>query len=143
MKNPDLVFEQIYDSSPEKVWKSLTNKELMKEWYFDIPDFVPVKGETFNFFEPGDEHKFHHRCEILDVVPFKKFEHTWTYPEKSKGKSVLKWELSPEGDKTRVVLTHSGVESFADGGLDFKTENFKAGWSEILEVSLKNFLNKI
>lgn len=124
----------------EKVWKALTNKEDMKKWYFDIPDFELKEGNLFNFYEPGTEGKYHHHCEILEVIPNQKFKHTWSYPDFSKDKTILKWELQPDGDSTVVNLTHKGLENFSHLGKDFQKESFTAGWDEILNKSLKEFV---
>ncbi|HCT30562.1 MAG TPA: SRPBCC domain-containing protein [Bacteroidales bacterium] len=141
MNNP-ITFETHYAASPEKVWKAITDKEQMKQWYFDIPDFELKENATFNFYEPGNEKKFHHLCVIKEIVPNHKFQHTWTYPELSKGSSLLTWELIPDGKGTLVKLTHTGIESFADGGKDFSQENYEAGWNEILGKMLREFLEK-
>jgi uncharacterized protein YndB with AHSA1/START domain len=80
----------------DKVWNALTNKEQMKNWYFDIPDLNQKEGNAFNFFESGEERKFHHHCEIAEVVPNEKLKHSWTYPDITKEKTLVKWELKPE-----------------------------------------------
>jgi len=59
MKQSPIVVEQIYTVRSEKVWFALTDKDLMKEWYFTIDDFQLNDGNTFNFFEPGDDKKYH------------------------------------------------------------------------------------
>ena len=140
METKILVFEEVYDPDVKQVWHAITNKFSMKKWYFDIPDFELKEGSVFNFFEPGNDNKFHHQCKILEIVPFRKLQHSWTYPELSKGKSILTWNLSSLDNHTKVRLTHEGVETFADGGLDFKIENYEAGWNELLGINLKNFL---
>lgn len=135
-----IVLKETYNANPDQVWKAITDREEMKDWYFDIPDFELEEGAVFNFFEPGDKREFHHRAVITEIIPKKKLQHTWTYPSLSKGKSILTWEVLESGVKTSVVLTHEGIESFSDGGKDFIRENFIAGWNEILGKSLKEFL---
>ena len=142
MQSEILTQEELYNAPLEKVWNALTDREQMKQWYFDIPDFELKEGAVFNFYEPGGKNEFHHQCLIQEINPYKKFVHTWAYPEKSKGETTLTWELFPEGDTTTVKLSHSGIESFADGGSDLSKENFEAGWKEILGVSLKKFLEQ-
>jgi uncharacterized protein YndB with AHSA1/START domain len=34
----------------DKVWNAITNKEQMKNWYFDVPDFEPKIGNNFSFY---------------------------------------------------------------------------------------------
>lgn len=70
MSHP-IIIEQKVNASAEKVWKALTDINEMKIWYFDIPDFIPEEGAVFNFYEPGDEKKYHHQAEILEIIPEK------------------------------------------------------------------------
>lgn len=137
-----IVTTATYNAPVEKVWQAITDREEMRQWYFDMPDFEPRVGCTFSFYEPGGANKFLHRCTISEVVPHKRLRHTWTHPELSKGSSVVTWELEPVGDKTRVTLTHEGVESFADGGADFARANYVEGWRQLLGESLKKFLER-
>lgn len=34
-----LVIERTYEAPIEKVWKTFTNKDQMKHWYFEVSDF--------------------------------------------------------------------------------------------------------
>ena len=68
----NVVFKQKVNAPLEKVWSALTDKAQMKEWYFDIPDFQLDVHNEFNFYEPGGEKKYHHRGEILEVIPHQK-----------------------------------------------------------------------
>lgn len=138
--NNPIVVEEVYGVGRDKVWLAITDKEKMEEWYFDIPDFLLKENAVFNFYAPDDERRYHHQCTIKEIVPGRKFQHTWTYPSHSKGESILTWEIFPEGSNVRVKLTHSGVESFADAGSDFTRENFEAGWKAILGQTLREFL---
>lgn len=136
-----IIIQECFHVSPEKIWQAITDKEQMKQWYFDIPDFELKVNAKFNFYEPGNDKKFHHQCVIKKIVQNKLLQHTWTYPEKSKGESVITWEITRIGRFTLVKLTHEGVETFSDGGSDFKRENYEAGWNEILGKSLKSYLD--
>lgn len=126
----------------EKVWKALTDQNEMKSWYFDILDFELKIGNIFNFYEPGGENKYLHQCEILEIIPNKKLKHTWAYPDFSALKTIVTWELEPEGDETLVKLTHEDIENFKDLGDGFSRENFTGGWNSILGQSLKQYLEK-
>lgn len=57
----------------------------------------------------------------------KKIAYTWTYRDYP-GHSEVSFELFPENGKTRLVLTHAGLESFPDGP-DFRRESFNEGWT--------------
>ena len=62
------------------------------------------------------------------------------YPDISKEKTLVKWELSPENGGTKITLTHKGLENFHHLGKDFQIESFQKGWEEILGKSLKKFV---
>lgn len=138
----NVVFKQKVKAPVEKVWTALTDKAQMKEWYFDIPDFELGLHNEFNFFEPGGENKFHHRGEILEIIPQQKLKHTWTYPEFSKEKTIVKWELERGEDGTLIQLTHKGLENLEHLGNNFQKESFTNGWTEIVGKNLKEYVEK-
>lgn len=135
-----VLVQQRVNAPAEKVWKAITDKAQMKEWYFDIPDFDLEVHHEFNFYESGEERKFHHHGEILEIIPNEKLKHTWSYPEFSKEKSIVKWKLQENEGGTLVTLTHKGLENFDHLGKDFQKGNFIQGWNEIIGKSLKNFV---
>ena len=124
----------------EKVWNALTVKEQMKNWYFDVPDFEPKIGNNFSFYGGDENEEYHHFCEIVDLIPNEKLKHSWTYPEISKEKTLVKWELKPENEGTIVTLTHKGLEAFEHLGENFKIHSFRKGWEDIVGKSLKEFV---
>lgn len=132
------------NSDVQHVWTALTQPELMKNWYFDIPGFEAIEGKTFDFVvsfeDEGAMHHFRHVFRILEVIPYQKLKHTWEHPGHSKGSSTLTWELFPEKDSTSLILTHEGNESFINEGSKYFTEaSYTAGWNAILD-GLKNYL---
>lgn len=138
----NVIVKERMNAPVEKVWNALTDKSQMKEWYFDIPDFELGLHNEFNFYEPGGECKYHHHGEILEIEPHAKLKHTWSYPEISKEKTLVKWELEGDGDATNVTLTHKGIENFDHLGKDFQHDSFEAGWNELVKKSLKEYVEK-
>ncbi|WP_226064656.1 SRPBCC family protein [Kaistella polysaccharea] len=138
----NVVIKQRVNAPVEKVWNALTDKAQMKEWYFDIPDFELGVHNEFNFYEPGEEKKFHHHGQILEVIPQEKFKHTWSYPEFSKDKSIVKWRLEEDQDGTVITLTHKGLEYFDHLGSDFQKESFESGWNTLIGENLKKYVEK-
>lgn len=136
----NVIVKQRVNAPVDRVWEAITNRTLMKDWYFDIPDFDLKTHNEFNFYEPGDAKKYHHHGEILEIIPQQKLKHTWSYPEFSKEKTLVKWELEQDGDATLVTLTHKGLENLEHLGGDFRHESFEAGWNEIIGKSLKEYL---
>jgi len=39
MNREPLVIERTYNTTVEKVWKAITDKDEMKHWYFDLEEF--------------------------------------------------------------------------------------------------------
>ena len=73
-----IVVEQTFNASVAVVWKAITDKDQMRQWFFEtMTDFVP---------EPGFETQFNVRCEdrdylhvwnVTDVVPEKRIAYDW------------------------------------------------------------------
>ena len=142
MNNEPFVIERTYNAPIEKVWKALTDKQQMKQWYFDIAEFKPEVGFEFTFTGGSEEKKYTHLCEVLEVIPNKKLSYSWRYKD-YEGNSVVMFELFDEGGKTRLKLTHAGLETFPKNNKDFGKESFAQGWKHIIGTSLKNFAEKI
>jgi uncharacterized protein YndB with AHSA1/START domain len=133
-----LVIERTVNAPVEKVWEAITDKEQMKQWYFDLAEFKPETGFEFSFVGGTEEKSYVHLCKVMEVAPQRKLQHSWLY-EGFEGASFVTWELFPEGDRTRIKLTHKGLESFPPNP-DFARTNFEAGWAEIIGKNLADFL---
>ena len=136
-----LVKEVILDAPVGKVWKAITNNDDMKKWYFELKDFKPEVGFEFQFYGENEGRKFLHLCRVTEVEVNKKISYTWTYDTFPDAQTLVTWELFPENDKTRLRLTHEGLEKLPQDR-DYAKENFVAGWNEIIGTSLKNYLSK-
>jgi uncharacterized protein YndB with AHSA1/START domain len=140
-QNEPIVVERTFNASPEKVWQAITDQEQMKDWYFDIREFKPEPGFEFRF-EGGDENrKFLHLCKITEVIPGRKLNYSWRY-EGYAGNTLVSFELFPEGENTRLQLTHSGLETFPKEVPALARKKFVEGWTYIIGTSLKNYLEK-
>ncbi|EJL69169.1 SRPBCC family protein [Chryseobacterium populi] len=137
-----IIVQYTVNAPVEKVWKALTDKNEMKSWYFDIPDFEPEAGTEFNFYEPGEEKKYHHQGEVLEINPHKKLKHSWSYPEFSKEKTYVTWELQQTDKGTIVKLTHEDIDKFNELGDNFSRNSFTEGWNGIIGQSLKTYLEE-
>ena len=141
MENKPLIIEQDFDAPVDLVWRALTEKELMKKWYFDISDFKPEVGSKFHFEGGREDRCYVHLCEIVEIVPYKKLKYSWKYQGHA-GLSFVTFELYSLGDKTRLKLTHEGLESLPSGNPDFARENFVGGWKFLIHESLKEYLER-
>lgn len=133
-----IIIERTFNLSPEKVWNAITDNNEMKKWYFDLKAFKPEVGFEFKFEGGTETNKYLHLCRITEVIPNKKLSHSWRY-DGYEGNSFVTFELFAEGDKTKLKLTHSGLETFPPNP-DFAKQNFVEGWNHIIGKSLKEYL---
>ncbi|MDB4918361.1 SRPBCC domain-containing protein [Mucilaginibacter sp.] len=142
METEPFVIERTYNAKPDRVWQAITDKDKMKEWYFDLKEFKPEVGFKFEFFGGSEEKQYLHLCKVTEVIPGKRLTHSWQY-DGYPGESFVTWEIFEEGDKTRVKLTHAGLHTFPQDSKDFSRESFTAGWTHIVGISLKEYLEKV
>lgn len=138
MQTKPLVIERNYNAPVSKVWDAITNVDKMRQWYFDLEDFKPQIGFTFQFYGECDGEKYLHFCEVTEVESGRKITYSWKYRDYP-GESYVTWELFPEGDTTKLVLTHKGLETFP-ALKDFTRGSFTEGWTHFLATALKSFL---
>jgi len=140
MNTEPFVIERTYNAPVQKVWKAITDRDQMKQWYFTFEEFKPEVGFEFEFEGGPDDRKYLHKCKIIEVIVNKKLTYSWRY-DGYEGNSFVTFELFDEGDKTRLKLTHEGLETFPPNK-DFAKENFAGGWTHIIGTSLKEFVEK-
>jgi len=142
MSNEPVIIEQTYQSKAEIVWKAITDKEAMKQWYFEFQEFVPEVGFEFQFWGgPAEDRQYLHLCKITEVIPEQKLSYSWLY-DGYEGNTVVTFELLAKENQTRLKLTHEVIKPFPVTNPDFARENFVEGWNWLIGTSLKEFLNK-
>ena len=141
MENEPIVIERTFSAPAENIWKAISDKTLMKEWYFDLAEFKAEAGFEFQFFGGPPERQYLHLCRVTEVIIGKKLAYSWRY-DGYEGISFVTFELFAEENATRVRLTHSGIESFPKENPDMAKTNFMEGWIDIIGRSLKEFLEK-
>jgi len=132
-----VVIERTFNAPVGRVWQALTEVEEMRRWYFDLKEFKPEVGFEFEFIVEHEGVKYHHLCKITEVTPQKKIAYTWRY-KGHEGDSLVTFELAADGNKTRLKLTHEGLETFPKTPA-FARENFNQGWISIA-AELERFL---
>ena len=141
MKTEPFVIERTYNAPVSKVWQAITDKDKMKQWYFDLKEFKPEVGFEFRFYGGTEDRQYLHICKVTEVEPERKLVHSWQY-DGYPGESFVTWELYGEGNQTRVKLTHAGLHTFPSDSKDFARESFTTGWTYITGTSLKDYLEK-
>ena len=148
---PDTIrLERVLDAAPETVWRYLTEADLRREWFmggtdahaggeFDlIVDHDNLSTDDVPYPESYAEFKGARMTEkVIRFDPPRLLETTF---QGGKNGNVT-YELFPEGERTRLVLTHSGITSGTGA------QDFGSGWNSHLTVlqeklagrSVKNF----
>jgi uncharacterized protein YndB with AHSA1/START domain len=135
--------ERIFNAPVEKVWNAITDINQMKLWYFpQLQDFKPEKGFETQFNVHHEGRDFLHLWKVKEVMPLKKISIEWKYAGYP-GNSLVSFEIFPEANKTRLVLTHEGIESFMPAKYpELAKKNFAEGWSAFMDKELKEFLER-
>jgi uncharacterized protein YndB with AHSA1/START domain len=135
------VIERVFDAPVELVWRAITTKEDMARWYFDLEEFKQEKGFEFKFTVEHEGFTYCHNCKVTEVVHQKKIAYTWRY-EGYEGDSLVSFELLPQNGKTKLKLTHQGLETFPKLP-SFARHNFVRGWTMLVGTSLKDFVENV
>ena len=135
-----IVIERTLDAPVANVWQALTEVEQMRQWYFDLKDFRPEAGFEFEFIVEHEGVTYHHLCKVTEAIPHRKIAYTWRY-QGEPGNSLVTFELFPDSGKTRVNLTHKGIETFPKKQ-GFARKNFEAGWTDLIGSELKQFVER-
>lgn len=112
------LFEREYPNAPEDVWAYLTDNDRLKAWFSELRVEELGKGGRLTF-DMGDG-----SFETMDILDYEEgsvLEYAW-------GEDVVRFELSPSGDGTRLLLTEK------ISALTPHTPKDLAGWHVCLDV---------
>jgi uncharacterized protein YndB with AHSA1/START domain len=127
------------------VWQAITNRAMTKEWYFNFDEDFKLQTSAVFEWTAGDHNskQWLHRGKMLEIISEKKLVHTWEYPGYS-GTSTLSWNLLKiDNATTKITLVHEFTIPFDSSIAELKRENFEMGWNHIINISLKEYLDKI
>ena len=123
-----ITFERSIRHPIRVVWEALTESEHLARWYMTRARLDAREGGSIDY--RSGPAQYHVTGKILVWQPPRVFEHEWNVePRKElpKGeKSIVRWELTPDGEGTLLRLTHkrltrqtaigfsSGIHAFLD-----------------------------
>ncbi len=127
-----IVVERVIPHAPEKIWRALTEAQLIEQWLMKN-DFEPAVGHRFNFrAKPMPHWNGVTDCEVLTVEPRERLAYTWNSSgeEAVNGmKTVVTWTLTPVAGGTRVRMEQSGFRPEDSGAY----AGASGGWPRIVE----------
>ena len=135
---PDAIrLERTLDAPPQTVWRYLTEAELRGQWFMGGTDARP--GSEFNLLVDHDKLSdedvpypesyaaFKGAVWSEKVIRFEPPRLLETSFQSGKNGTVT-YELIPDGERSRLVLTHSGI------GSGTGAQDFGSGWNSHLTV---------
>jgi uncharacterized protein YndB with AHSA1/START domain len=125
-----VVVERDMPHPPEKIWRALTQPQLIEEWLMKN-DFKPVVDHHFTL--SGDWGAAD--CRVIEVEPDKTLTYTWA----AFGlESVVTWTLTPTSTGTRVRMEQSGFSQEQQRAY----HGAKAGWQKFF-AALEQVLTRL
>jgi uncharacterized protein YndB with AHSA1/START domain len=106
MATCELRFTRRYSAAPEEVWSALTEPESLRRWLAAPVEIDLRSGGSFRL-QLSDRETMEGR--IRTVEPRRTLELDWARADEEP--SVLRFELSRDGDGTVLVLDHRRIEA--------------------------------
>lgn len=86
---------------PDKLWRALTQPELIEDWIAMKSDFKPEVGHSFKFSADWGAVD----CEVVEIEPHKVLAYKW---EAFGLESVVTWTLTPTTTGTTLRMDQVG-----------------------------------
>jgi uncharacterized protein YndB with AHSA1/START domain len=103
-----LSFEVDLHHSPEKVWRALTDPELLAEWLLPVFDLELEPGAAFTFkTQPQAGWDGTVNCRFVEIEARKKLSWSWVVGDID---TVVTFMLTPTVSGTRLSLVQSGFK---------------------------------
>ncbi len=118
-ERPSLSIVRKLDAAPGKVWRAITEPEMLKKWMAPSDDFkIPVAeaelrvGGRYHIIMNAPDGQVHDVSGAYrEIVPNKKLVYTWAWKSTPERESIVTIELRAAGSGTELTLKH---EQFAD-----------------------------
>ncbi|HEY9857758.1 MAG TPA: SRPBCC family protein [Stenomitos sp.] len=103
-----LRFVRTYPHPPEAVWAALTEPEQLAAWYMTQAVIDGREGGSVQM--TSGPARFEWTGRILTWEPYRLYEYEWNIAPRTElpngEQSVVRWELEPVAEGTKLTLTH-------------------------------------
>jgi uncharacterized protein YndB with AHSA1/START domain len=103
-----IAFEFEVAHPPEKVWRALTDPDLLAQWLLPVVGFKLEPGADFMFKtdpHPGWDGTVN--CSFVEIEPHRKLSYKWSVPFLD---TVVTFTLTPTASGTRLYLVQAGFK---------------------------------
>lgn len=103
-----ITFEYELRHAPEKIWRALTDPELLVQWLLPVFNLKLEPGAAFTFKTqafPGWDGTV--SCRFVEIEAQRKLSYTWGVPGMD---TVVTFTLTPTPTGTRLSLVQSGFK---------------------------------
>ena len=110
-QSDSLTFEFDLKHRPEKVWRALTDPELLAQWLLPAIDLKLQPGAAFTLKTqpyPGWDGTV--SCTFIEIEPQKKLSYTWFVGGDMELDTVVTFTLTPTESGTKLHLVQSGFK---------------------------------
>jgi uncharacterized protein YndB with AHSA1/START domain len=135
MSKPEFVYATYIETTPEKLWRALTDGDFTERYWFGHRVSSDWKvGSPYRFAKPGTNDI---EGKVLVSDPPRRLAYSWTScspADKPERPSRVTFDLEPRGKVVKLTVTH---DDFDEGSQAFR--NISGGWPMVM-ASLKSLL---
>ena len=137
MKESRFVYITYIRTTPDQLWRALTDPEFTRQYWFETrSESAWKKGASWRLMAPGA--RIADSGEVLEIDPPRRLVLSWRHELsaelRAEGFSRATFELKPQGDMIKLTVTHE-----MDKPESKLIEGVSDGWPLVL-ASLKSFL---
>ncbi|MEO1188058.1 MAG: SRPBCC domain-containing protein [Pseudomonadota bacterium] len=125
MTDPVMVKTVYLNANPERVWRYLTEKELLARWFSetdqDLTQNASFQYLSFNLDKADRKLMW---GDVLEMDPPRKLVHTFTHEWLKGVITTVTWELTAVEEGTQLTMTHAGIDTLSE------LKGHDKGWDE-------------
>jgi uncharacterized protein YndB with AHSA1/START domain len=103
-----ITFEFDFKHSPKKVWRALTDPELLSQWLLPVMNLKLEPGSSFTFQappKPGWDGSVN--CQLVEIAAQEKLSYTWRVGELD---TVVTFTVTPTDAGTHLSIVQTGFK---------------------------------